>query len=94
MIKTLTCAVFLCLLSMGTTAYAQKSPYSPPITHFQCAVSAAQAGKIASKKYGGKVIDVKVVNVKGRRAYRVKLLQKSGRIHSVIIDADSGRPLG
>ncbi|MFC3156746.1 PepSY domain-containing protein [Gilvimarinus japonicus] len=59
----------------------------------QCAISAAKAGQIASKLYGGKVIDVKQVSVQGRAAFRVKLLQSNGRIHSVLIDAGNGRPL-
>ncbi|UTF59791.1 PepSY domain-containing protein [Gilvimarinus sp. DA14] len=73
---------------------APPAPLSPPLsTPISCAISAAQAGKIASKTFGGKVIDIKQVKIKNRLAYRVKLLQQSGRIHSVLIDAASGRPL-
>ncbi|MBU2887622.1 PepSY domain-containing protein [Gilvimarinus agarilyticus] len=87
-------AIFSCLLCINGAAWASPVTNTPYLTAAKCAISAAQASQIARKKYGGKVIDVKAINLKGRRAYRVKILQKSGRIHSVIIDAANGRPMG
>lgn len=85
--------VFLAAFSLSVQA-GLPAPNLPSVSQqFYCAVSAAQAGKIASKTFGGKVIDIKQVQVKGKTAYRVKLLQTSGRIHSVLIDAASGRPI-
>lgn len=86
------------LLSTATlpVAASVSAPYAPSATVVsgaQCAIGAAQAGQIASRLYGGKVIDVKQVNVQGRAVFRVKLLQPNGRIHSVLIDAGSGKPL-
>ncbi|WP_020208087.1 PepSY domain-containing protein [Gilvimarinus chinensis] len=85
--------VFLAAVVINAQAGAPNisSPYAGEQAY--CAINAAQAGKIASKTFGGKVIDIKRVQAKGKPAYRVKLLQKSGRIHSVLIDAASGRPI-
>ncbi|MDO3383531.1 PepSY domain-containing protein [Gilvimarinus algae] len=92
MIRPLLC-IFLILLASATQARQPIPPFAAPQAINQCAVSAAQAGKIASKTFGGKVLDVKAMQVNGRSVYRVKLLQPSGRIHSVLIDAASGKPL-
>ncbi|MCP8899409.1 PepSY domain-containing protein [Gilvimarinus xylanilyticus] len=88
----------LCLTACLFSLYAQAAPLSLPPSSVPasvqpCAISAAQAGKIARKTFGGKVIDIKAVQHKGRAVFRVKLLQKNGRIHSVLIDANSGQPL-
>lgn len=90
---TIAAFVFLASASATAPASAAPQPYIQATVTSQCAISAAKAGKIASKLYGGKVIDVKQVNAKGRTAFRVKLLQPNGRIHSVLIDANSGQPL-
>lgn len=82
-----------CASGASASASAPYHPHNPVTAHSQCAISAAKAGKIASQLYGGKVIDVKQVNANGRTAFRVKLLQPNGRIHSVLIDANSGKPL-
>jgi|SRR5690554_3488698 len=82
--------------TLATAAPASNTPlYAPSaaVSGAQCAISAAKAGQIASKLYGGKVIDVKLVNLQGRSLFRVKLLQPNGRIHSVLIDANNGQPL-
>lgn len=91
--KLLICAVFTALLGGSGAGLAAPVRHAPVMTAASCAINAAQASRLAQKRYGGKVIDVKVINLKGQRAYRVKLLQKNGRIHSVVIDAASGRPL-
>ncbi len=57
------------------------------------AISPAQAGKIASNKFGGKVIDVRTIQGKQGYIYRVRLLQASGRVITVHVDASSGRIL-
>lgn len=88
----LICAVFTGLLCGSWAGVAAPAHHAPLMAAARCAINAAQAGRLAQKKYGGKVIDVKVIKLKGQRAYRVKLLQKNGRIHSVVIDAAGGRP--
>lgn len=91
--RAIAVGIALLALAGGPTAAATLSP-NATISAGYCAINAAQAGKIASKKFGGKVIDVKKVQYKGQAAFRVKLLQNSGRIHSVFINAANGRPMG
>ena len=92
------CIIASLVLSAATSTVAASvsAPYIPravTVNATQCAIGAAKAGQIASRLYGGKVIGVKQVNIQGRTAFRVKLLQPNGRIHSVLIDANSGKPL-
>ncbi len=87
-----------CLFSLSAQAAPFTAPHTAPLSSAKpsvqsCAISAAQAGKIARQTFGGKVIDIKAAQYKGRSVFRVKLLQKNGRIHSVLIDANSGQPL-
>ena len=53
----------------------------------QKAISKNQAASAAQSKYGGKVLNV---SRKGN-SYRVKLLQESGRVRIVTVDAFSGK---
>jgi hypothetical protein len=90
----------LALIGSVPTALAQAlapAPTAAPsyrtASNTLSAISAAKAGQIARQLYGGRVIDVKQVHRQGLSVFRVKLLQNNGRIHSVLIDANSGRPL-
>ncbi len=56
-------------------------------------IAAGRAGTLAKQKHGGKVINVKSSRQGERTIYRVKLLQKSGRIQSIPVDAKSGKVL-
>ncbi|WP_049721151.1 PepSY domain-containing protein [Gilvimarinus polysaccharolyticus] len=90
------CIIAGLLLGTALPAAAAHKPYAhgaTVVSGSQCAIAAAKAGQIASRLYGGKVIGVKQVIARGRTAFRVKLLQPNGRIHSVLIDANSGQPL-
>ncbi len=70
----------LCLLSIGGNTLAAP-------------ISASKAGQIAKQHHGGKVIDVKTTKTSKGTTYRVKILDGSGRIKSVPVDANSGRIL-
>ena len=59
----------------------------------QFAISPAQAGKIASGKFGGKLIDVRALRSPQGYLYRVRLLQNSGRVITVHVNADNGNIL-
>ena len=52
-------------------------------------ISQARAGQIASKAHGGRVIDVRTNN----GVHFVRLLQATGRVITVKVDAKSGRLL-
>lgn len=51
----------------------------------QQASSAAEAAKIAKRRYGGKILKVDTVKTGDGIRYRVKLLQESGRVKTVVI---------
>ena len=50
-------------------------------------LSAAQAAKKAQQQYGGQVLDIKQVRSNNSTAYRIKLLQPSGRVKVLIMSA-------
>jgi len=50
-------------------------------------ISKQQAAKIAKSRYPGRVIDVKLVN---NSSYQVKVLDKNGGMHIVVINKQSG----
>lgn len=49
-------------------------------------------GKVIAEQ-GGQVLDVQQVTVQHRVAYRIKLLQPSGRVRVLILDAETGEYL-
>ncbi|MGD8783965.1 MAG: PepSY domain-containing protein [Thioalkalispiraceae bacterium] len=59
-------------------------------TAFADGVSKQQAANIAQGEYQGRVIAVKLMKFNGRLAYRVKVLDRSGGMHIVIIDKATG----
>lgn len=59
-------------------------------TSYAAGVSKQQAASIAQNEYAGRVIDIKLLKVEGRLSYRVKVLDRSGGMHIVIIDKASG----
>ncbi len=60
---------------------------SSPVITFAENISKQQAAKIATSRYPGRVIDVKPLN---DSAYRVKVLDKDGSMHIVIVNKQSG----
>jgi uncharacterized membrane protein YkoI len=53
-------------------------------------VSKQKAAHIAQGEYPGRVIDVKLMKQNGQLAYRVKVLDKSGSMHIVIVSQATG----
>ena len=88
------------LLALPVTAYSGKHPHriqdSQAITSLAAAEAespvnvspGAAAGKV-QKRYGGKILSVKLG--KNRVAYRVKILTDAGVVKIVTVDAASGR---
>jgi len=75
--KTLfTSLLLLLLLSMSATTYADTAP-----------ISKQQAANIATQAHPGRVIGVK----RKAQTYQVKTLSKSGKLHVITIDAQSGK---
>ena len=60
---------------------------------YAAGISKQEAASIAKSQYPGRVIDVKPITRKGSAAYRVKILDKSGGMHIVIINKASGNVL-
>ncbi len=57
------------------------------------ALTSAEVAARVQRQYGGQVLDIQSIRANNTAAYRVKLLQPSGRVKLLLIDADSGRPL-
>ncbi len=57
------------------------------------ALSSAEAAQQVQRRYGGQVLDIRKVRSNNTAAYRVKLLQPSGRVKLLLIDAGSGKPI-
>lgn len=71
--------LFICLLAVGMPAMADNNK--------QEAIDKSQAAKQAKKMVNGRVLKVEQRN----NQYRVKVLQKSGRVVSVNVDKKSGK---
>ncbi|MEH6469973.1 MAG: PepSY domain-containing protein [Halopseudomonas sp.] len=51
-----------------------------------------QAAQHVQQHYDGKILDLKPIKTGNGQAYRVKLLQPSGRVKLMLIDAHDGKP--
>lgn len=72
-----------------------KAQYVQHIPYNSAALKVAnkqQAAKLVKSRMGGKVLSVKVV--KGKQAYKVKLLKDDGHIVSVLVNAKTGKIKG
>lgn len=56
----------------------------------QATLSPAQAAQRVQQQYGGKIIKVQARNSSQGKVYRVQLLQDSGRMRNIRVDAHSG----
>jgi uncharacterized membrane protein YkoI len=88
----------LALMLAGTQAMASLSdhPFLPVAQHGQSGsedISLDQAVQRARQQYRGKVLSAETVCVDGRKAYRIKILTKAGRVERMHIDARTGRAL-
>lgn len=92
LLRTFIATLLLSLLVATPLVHAQSAPCDGKRAE-QGAISQARAGKIASDKFGGKVIDVRTLKGNGGYIHRVRLLQSSGRVITVHVDANSGRIL-
>ena len=63
--------------------------FSIPMS-YAAGVSKQQAANIAQGEHPGRVIDVKKIKVRGNMAYRVKILDRSGGVHIVIVEQATG----
>ena len=92
--------IMTALLVMPVAAFSGKHPYTVLTSEISTILAAAEAarpvkvspGAAASKvqkRYGGKILSVKLG--KNRVAYRVKILTEAGVVKIVTVDAASGR---
>ncbi|WP_235369967.1 PepSY domain-containing protein [Shewanella sp. ECSMB14102] len=90
-------AASMLLLSLAFAQPLHAGPFAKPerTTQAQEAKlkvrSGDEAARLVKQAYGGKVLRVQSVKGNGNPGYRVKLLQDSGRIVYVSVDARSGR---
>lgn len=54
-------------------------------------ISASQAGNLAKRKHGGKVLKITPVKSSSGTNYQVKLLLDSGKVIVVTVDGNTGR---
>lgn len=76
-LSSLARAALVALTLFSTTALAELSP--------------DEAARLAQQRYGGQVLDIQPVTTDRGRAYRIKLLQPSGRVKLMLLDAGDGR---
>ena len=57
-------------------------------------VTSQQASDIARQQVPGRVLAIKQVQYQGRPVYQVKILNRRGEVHILLIDANSGKPIG
>jgi uncharacterized membrane protein YkoI len=59
----------------------------------EAGMSLDAAAAMVRQKFGGKVIDAKTINNRGRQIHVIKLLSDQGRVTTVKVDAQSGKIL-
>ncbi len=73
----------LCLgLALSLTGEAQAAP-----------LSLSEAAEVVQARHGGQVLAIQPARSDGKDAFRVKLLQSSGVVRLILIDAKDGSPL-
>ncbi len=72
-------------------AWAQPGDYP---RQEQRLISQSRAASLVKQRYGGKVLKVQRSKSGNKITYRVKLLQESGRVRQVVVDAQTGAILG
>jgi len=78
------------LTSFSAVTLAQEGQQRRGDNQEQAELSAAQAAQRVKQRYGGKIIKVQAQNNPQGKIYRVQLLQDSGRMRNVRVDARSG----
>ncbi|TQV68265.1 peptidase M4 [Exilibacterium tricleocarpae] len=97
--RFLTLALAL-LLALGglvgpTSAAAKSGDYlRKDLRKEQQAISQSRAAALVKQRFGGKVLKVQRKQSGDRLVYRVKLLQDSGRVRQVTVDARTGAIIG
>jgi len=88
--------IILCTLFVlfPTVEQVIASPYAQNEKGKSKGISSQRAAQLAKSRVGGKVLKVQSTKIKGKPAYRVKMLKKDGHIVSVVVDAKSGRVKG
>ena len=66
--------------ALGATRGALEARRSQPF------ISASEAISIAERRYGGRAVGAKKIQTVNGSAYRVRILQKNGKIKNVVID--------
>jgi len=56
-------------------------------------LSVDQAARQTESRYGGQVLDIQSLTTERGKGYRIKLLQPSGRVKLLLIDARDGSSL-
>lgn len=59
----------------------------------QADLSERQVAEQIQQQYGGQILDIKRLEANNHSAYRIKLLQPSGHVKLLLIDARTGEPM-
>lgn len=91
LIRALLLGLFLGLLtSLSGLTLAQGNQQGRNGGQEQAELSAAQAARLVKQRYGGKIIKVQAQKSPRGKVYRVQLLQNSGRMRNIRVDASNG----
>lgn len=63
----------------------------PPPSLADEPISREQMAEQLQQRYGGRVLDLQAVGIGEQMVYRVKLLQPSGRVKLMLVDAVTGK---
>lgn len=81
----------IALLFCLSGSFIAASSYATSTESAAATISKSQAASIAQQQVGGKVLKIESSNKQGRAGYRVKLLQDSGHVKQVWVDAENGQ---
>ena len=85
--------VLLALLLTGSTQASEGTTEAVWYQLAERSLSLQEAAGQAQRQFGGKVIKADPVHLKGRNAYRIRMVRPDGRVREVMLDANSGKPL-
>jgi len=77
----------------GHAVAGEAAPPARPIAHSAPALSLDQAIKMAEQRYRARVVRAESQQSEGRTIYVLRLLNESGRVWTVHVDAASGSVL-
>lgn len=86
-------ALLAVLISAGPTVRAQERPWPDSVTLAQASLSLEQAVRMAEQRFRARVVRAEARNEGDRTVYVLRMLNESGRVWTVRVDASNGTVL-